>query len=404
MPRLATRSTRPRTAAARRLLRVGLCVAALAASRSGAAQGPGTTREIAFSSHDGHAMRGRLTLPSGPGPHPVVVYAQTAEGMTIEVRRPLSDSTSFSYFDLYADSLPAMGIAFFRYDGRGIAAGASPPRFETIDSAAFNTSTLDNKVRDLLAAVSLVREQPGIDPARVFLMGASEGTLLIADAAARAPDRVAGLVMYGVLADNLRETSRYLFGDGAFLMHRRAFDTDGDGVVTPAEFEADPRGVRARLFRGAPFSAADANQDGVFSVADIKVATQRYLDAIDADDFGVLHAWARTGAAVAIPEGWFADHFAYPPMWTFLSGLDIPVGLFHGDMDAMTPIGAVQALEERARAAGRTSLRFQYFPGLDHSLSVGMYFVRGTLPPGHAAIFAYLREVAAPSRTAGPGR
>lgn len=370
-----------------------LALALAAASASVAAQ---TTRDIAFTSHDGHAMRGRLTVPPGPGPHPVVVYAQTAEGMTIEVRRPLSDSTSFSYFDLYADSLPAMGIAFFRYDGRGIGMGDAPPRFETIDSAAFNTGTLDNKVRDLLAAVGLVREQPEIDPRRVFLMGASEGTLLIADAATRAPGRIAGLVMYGVLADNLRSTMRYIFSDGAFLTYRRAFDADGDGVVTPAEYEADPRGFRARAMRNAPFSATDANRDSVFSVDDVKVGTKRFLDAIDNDDYAVLQAWARAAAAVAVPEGWFADHFAYPTMWSFLSRLDIPVGLFQGDMDAMTPIGAVRALEERARAAGRSNLRFHYFPGLDHSLGLGAYFARGTLPAGHAAIFAWLREVAAP--------
>ncbi|HEU0302478.1 MAG TPA: alpha/beta hydrolase [Longimicrobium sp.] len=376
----------------------GLCaVMILGAGAGAAAQGPGVTRDIAFTSHDGHAMRGRLTVPLGPGPHPVVVYAQTAEGTTIEVRRPLSDSTSFSYYGLYADSLPAMGIAFFRYDGRGIGMGPSPPRFETIDTTVFNTGTLDNKVRDLLAAVSLVAGQPEIDPRRVFLMGASEGTLLIADAASRAPDRIAGLVMYGVLAGNLRETMRHIFSDGAFLTFRRAFDTDSNGVVTPAEFEADPRGYRARALGNAPFSAADVNQDGVFSVDDIKVGTARYLSAIDGNDFAVLQAWARTNAAVAVPEGWFADHFAYRTMWSFVSGLDIPIGLFHGDMDAMTPISGVRALEEQARAAGKTNMRFHYFPGLDHSLGLGMYFVRGTLPPGHAAIFAWLREFATPA-------
>ena len=396
LPTTAASPVRAAAAAGARLLPAVLCAAALlAASGRAGAQEPGITRELGFTSHDGHAMRGRLTVPPGPGPHPVVVYAQTAEGMTIEVRRPLSDSTSFSYFDLYADSLPAMGIAFFRYEGRGIGMGDAPPRFETIDSAAFDTGTLDNKVRDLLAAVRLVREQPGIDPGRVLLMGSSEGTLLIAEAASRAPDQVAGLVMYGVMADNLRETARYLFADGAFLNYRRAFDTDGDGRVSPAEFDADPRGLRARGMGNAPFAAVDGNQDGFFSVDDIKVATQRYLDAIDADDFAVLQAWARTSAAVAVPRDWFADHFAHPPMWTFVSALEMPIGLFHGEADAMTPVGAVRALEERAGAAGKTNLRFHYFPGLDHSLGLGMYFARGTLPPGHAAIFAYLRELAA---------
>lgn len=352
-----------------------------------------TTRDISFTSHDGHAMRGRLTIPSGEGPHPVVIYAQTAEGMTFEVRRKLSDTSTFSYLRLYADSLPAMGVAFFRYEGRGVMTGMSPPRFETIDTAVYNTSTLNNKVRDLLSALAVVRKQPEIDTTRVMLMGSSEGTLLIADAAARARGQVAGLVMYAVLAENLKQTARFMFGDGAFLVFRRAFDTDSNGVVTRAEFEADPRGYRARGMGNAPFGAVDANRDSVFSVADLKVRTQQYLDAVENDDFKVLHAWSRTGAAVALPTGWFADHFKYPEMWTYLSTLDIPVGLFHGAMDAMTPISGVRALEAKARAGGKTNLRFHYFPNGDHSLGVAAYFVRGIMPPGHAAIFAYLREI-----------
>lgn len=354
--------------------------------------GAQTTRDIPFTSHDGHVMRGRLTVPDRPGPHPVVIYAQTAEGMTIEVRRQLSATSTFSYFDLYADSLPAMGIAFFRYDGRGIGVGDSPPRFETIDSAVYNTSTLDNKVRDILSALAVVRAQPEVDTDRVFLMGTSEGTLLVADAATRAGNQVAGLVMYAVLAGNLKEASRFMFGDGAFLVFQRAFDTDGDGVVSPAEFEADPRGYRARAMGNAPFSAVDPTGDGVFSVDDLKVRTQPLLDAVEQHDFEALRRWSVTGAAVALPAGWFEDHFAYPELWTFLSGLDIPIGLFHGEMDAMTPVAGVRALEERAQAGGRTNMRFQYFPTGDHSLGVGAYFARGILPAGHAAMFAWLRE------------
>ena len=37
-------------------------------------------------------------------------------------------------------------------------------------------------------------------------------------------------------------------------------------------------------------------------------------------------------------------------------------------------------------------MRFHYFEGLDHSLNIGQYFARGTMPAGHQAIFAFLRE------------
>ena len=44
-------------------------------------------------------------------------------------------------------------VAFFSYEGRGIRVGNSPPRYEKIDRAIYDTSTIDNKVRDIISAV-----------------------------------------------------------------------------------------------------------------------------------------------------------------------------------------------------------------------------------------------------------
>ena len=380
---------------------LGVLIAATMTGHAGiaAAQSPAQpvsrTTEVPFMTRDGYPLFGKLTLPSTGGVRAVVIYAQTAEGMTVDMKRPLSDSTSFNYFDLYADTLPTMSVGFFRYEGRGVRMGDKPPRFEAIDTTIFNTSTLDNKVSDLLAAVRIVRQQPGVGDAPIWLMGASEGTLLIAEAAARAPGEVRGLLMYGVLAQNLRETFRYIMSDGAFLNYSRFFDADKNGTVTPAEFEADPRRYRAQALRNAPFSALDRNGDSVFTVADMKLMTKVYLDAIDNGNFPVLDAWARSSAGVSTPSNWFADHFAHADMWSFVSGLDMPIALFHGGMDINTPIDGVRALEARAKEAGRTQMRFFYFDDLDHSLGLSQYFVRGRLPAGHRAIFDYIRSVTA---------
>ena len=79
--------------------------------------------EIRFSSHDDLEFLGRLTTPRSEGPHPVVIYVQTAEGMTIEQRRPKGGGETFDYLDLYAEQLPKLGVAFFRYQGRGVTMG-----------------------------------------------------------------------------------------------------------------------------------------------------------------------------------------------------------------------------------------------------------------------------------------
>src|SRR5215510_9700819 len=135
-----------------------------------------TTAELPFKSYDGYDMFGKLTLPDTRGRHAVVIYVQTAEGMTIDMKRRGGRNGTFNYFDLYREKLPEMNVGFFSYEGRGIRMGPEPPRYEKIDWDIYNTSTLDNKVRDVLTAVELVRKQKGVDRSQIFLIGASEGT------------------------------------------------------------------------------------------------------------------------------------------------------------------------------------------------------------------------------------
>jgi len=103
------------------------------------------TVEIRFTSYDGYKMFGKLTIPATTGSHPVVIYVQTAEGMTVDMKRQKSRDATFNYFDLYREKLPEMNVAFFSYEGRGIRMGDKPPRYETIDWSIYNTSTLENK-------------------------------------------------------------------------------------------------------------------------------------------------------------------------------------------------------------------------------------------------------------------
>ena len=373
---------------------LGFVLACLLTATQDAQRLETVTTEHAFETHDGYALAGRLTLPAGEGPHPVVIYVQTAEGMTIDMRRPLGGGRTFDYFDLYAEHFPRLGVGFFRYEGRGITSGDVPPRYERIDRAAYDTSTLDNKVRDLLAALGVTRGLEGVDPDRVFLMGASEGTLLAADAASRAPDEVAGLVLYGAMSGTLRDLFRFIMTDGGFLTYRGYFDSDQDGVITRAEFEADPLGYGKAVFRGAGFEIFDQDEDGVFTAADMSRLTRMYLDAIDEENYAVLDAWAKNSAGVSTPAGWFQDHFEYEPIWTFLSQLELPVGVFHGELDGAAPVAGVRQLEQQASAAGKTGMEFHYFADADHTLGIGTYFATGELPAGHAAIFQFVEWTA----------
>lgn len=350
------------------------------------------TTEIHFQSHDGYEMFGKLTMPASEGPHAIVMYVQTAEASTVDTKRAMGPDKTFNYYDIYRTKFAEMNVGFFSYEGRAVRMGDKPPMFQEIDREMYNTSTLENKVRDALSALEVVRKQPGVNTEKIFLMGASEATLLAAETAVRAPDQVAGLALYGVLASNMRDNFRFIMSDGGFMAYCGFFDTDNDGKISEAEFEADPKKYREKVFRNAPFTTFDKDKDGEFTSADMQQLTKMYLDAIDNENFALLNMWAKTAAGVATPDNWFQDHFEHPVIWTFLEQLDIPVGLFHGARDSNTPIGAVRELEKQSLAAGKTKMEYFYFDDLDHSLNIGEYFSKGTMPAGHQAIFDFIER------------
>jgi hypothetical protein len=116
------------------------------------------------------------------------------------------------------------------------------------------------------------------------------------------------------------------------------------------------------------------------------------IDAVDNDNFQILDAWAKNSAGVSTPKNWFKDHFAHQPIWTFLSQLNISVGLFQGDKDTACSIEGVKLMEDKAKKAGKSKMEFHYFENLDHTLNIGAYFIRGTMPAGHKAIFEFINS------------
>src|SRR5262245_43587370 len=86
---------------------------------------PGTTtRDIAFTSHDGVSMLGRLTMPDTPGRHPVMMLVQTAEASTKDGQLRPPGGERVPAYTLYRANLAPLGIGFFSYEGRGVSANA----------------------------------------------------------------------------------------------------------------------------------------------------------------------------------------------------------------------------------------------------------------------------------------
>jgi pimeloyl-ACP methyl ester carboxylesterase len=362
-----------------------------------AAQAPGgasyRTIDVTFRTADGQEMVGKLTMPEAGGRRPVVMMIQTAEAQTVD-ERVQGPRGPIDFHDLYRKELAAIGVAFFSYEGRGVRTGDQPPRYVAIDRPAYNTSTLANKVQDAMAAVRALRARADVEPSRIFLTGVSEGTLLAAETATRIPGEIRGLVLSSVVAD-MRGAIKFMMTGGTFMQHQAFWDANHDGAITKEEFEADPRRIR-RLpqMQGIELATFDTNGDGVYTAADRLIPAKALLDAVDAGNADAVGVWLKATAALETPEGWLKDHFAHPSTWTYLSKLDIPVGIFHGEADANTPVDGVRQLERDAKAAGKTRMEFHYYPALDHSLGGLDFFLRGAPSDGYKELFAYVKQQA----------
>jgi dienelactone hydrolase len=127
-------------------------------------------------------VTGILTLPAGPGPHPVVVMLSGSgpndRDETIGRNKPFKD---------IAWGLAGRGVATLRYDK---VTHAHPDLVTTDPDFTVRNEYVDHAV----AAVELLRGHPDVDPARVFVLGHSEGGTLAPRVAAAEP-AVAGLIV-----------------------------------------------------------------------------------------------------------------------------------------------------------------------------------------------------------------
>ena len=109
------------------------------------------SEEILFNSGE-LRLRGKLTLPAGEGPFPVVIMVHGSE-----------DYSAVDYYHL-PYMLAAKGIAGFKFDKRG-----------TGSSEGDYTQHFPTLAGDVIAAIEQLKSRPDIDPDKINLAGFSQG-------------------------------------------------------------------------------------------------------------------------------------------------------------------------------------------------------------------------------------
>lgn len=137
--------------------------------------------------HGAITLAGTLSTPrEGSGKLPAVLCLS---GSGAQDRNSDGPGLPLRIFSALADALTPLGVVVLRYDDRG--AGRST-------GSHYKASTTD-LINDAGAMLKFLAAHPRVDPARITLLGHSEGTMHAAKLVAKMPDKVAGIISLGTM-------------------------------------------------------------------------------------------------------------------------------------------------------------------------------------------------------------
>jgi len=261
-----------------------------------------TAEEVRVKTPAGHVLAGTLTLPAdAPKPLPAVLLITGSSAQNRDMMSHWSWPVSaYKPFRQIAHALSEHGIAVLRTDDRGCGCSGGGPLLD---------ATIQDRADDSRAVVAYLKRRPGIDPARIGLLGLSEGGNIGPLIAASDAD-IRALVILAGTATNGWRIMEYQYG----------YDIERDQRLSETqkaeELKKRLNGLRRRVNSGN-----------------------------------------------ASP--WLVSFLAYMPLPT-AQKVRCPVLILHGDRDAHIPVAHADYLAHAMRRAGNTDVTVRIFENLNH--------------------------------------
>ncbi len=282
------------------------------------------------------ALPGTLTLPQGDGPFPVVVLVHGSgpndRDETIGPNKPFRD---------LAEGLASQGVAVLRYEKRTKQHAA---KFTPDILAALTVQ--EETVDDALAAVALLRQTEGIDPARIYVLGHSLGGYLLPRIAAAelisGGDRIAGLI---VMAGPTRPLEEITLEQVTYI----------------------------------------AGLDGTISADDQAALDELAAQVARVQDPNLSAATPATDLPLGIPASYWLDLRDYDPAET-AKGLAQPVLILQGERDYQVTTADFEGWQ--AALGSLPSVTLKLYPDLNHLFMAG----EGKSTPAEYEIAGHVAE------------
>jgi pimeloyl-ACP methyl ester carboxylesterase len=289
---------------------------------------PYREEEISFPSvAAGVSLAGTLTLPKGAGPFPaallIVGSGPHDRDESLANHRP---------FLVLADHLTRKGFAVLRYDKRGIGKSTgSADRATTLDLAA-----------DAQAAIAYLKTRKEIDPAKIALIGHSEGAMIAPLIASQTKD-VAWVVLLAAPATKGEDT---LLNQSELI--GRAGGLTDEQLTTSLDFD-------------------QAAYDLVRTEKDSAVLNDKLSGLVKASGLAAAMTPAVLEPQLRMLESpWFRFFLDYDPLPN-LKALQVPVLALYGQKDLQVPTKPNLALLKQAlQDGGNKDADVRELPDLNH--------------------------------------
>ena len=353
---------------------------------------------IPFTATDGTPLEAKLTIPGdAKGPVPVAFKLHGAGPRNYDHFVQYRDSggrlQAVKYYDFYARELARRGVAFFRMSKRGCTSDPATGR-PIVDRAVFSKATPSVLLDDYARALDALRARKEIDATRIVLWGSSEGTRLAPSLALRSPAGIAGLVLASYAADNTRETVVWQTSIGPWRNVQKLIPAAADGTLTREEHAAAVA-RDATLGARLPFSALDLDADDAVTADEmarvVRPRLEAILRAVEARDDDFIWQTLLNLTSAYLREEWDG-----PPTSAALLKVNVPIAIFHGELDGTTRVEGVRETEAAFRAAAKSNLTVHIYPDHDHDLNWTVESSKGSGPVPFQDAFAFVAGLTRP--------
>jgi fermentation-respiration switch protein FrsA (DUF1100 family) len=283
----------------------------------------------------GVTLAGTLTIPTGQGSFPAALLIS---GSGPQDR----DESLFGHkpFLVLADYLTRMGIAVLRVDDRGVGGSTGQTR----------TSTSEDLAGDVEAGVAFLKTRPEVDPAKIGLIGHSEGGIIAPMVAAQSAEIAYVVLMAGP----------GLPGEEILILQ--------GALVAKAEGKSDDQIAENRELQERIFEIIRSEKDPQAAEARMRLTIKdglTRLSAVDKEAASVTVEFVEAQVQ-AVQSPWFRFFLTYDPR-PALRKVKCPVLALNGEKDLQVPAREnLAAIEGALKVGHNPRMTVKELPKLNH--------------------------------------